>query len=148
MDLRGFSAKNKGCVFELGVLVRVVPLERIILLTDATTNMPALAETVDEAWRAAPAHSANVRMATPKIALIPLSGSTRINRKLLESWLFFECVQSNVMPARAGSESAAKPGLETHAAASCGPSAFATAWGNESVSVAAHRRSLVDRCLI
>ena len=88
MDLRGFSAKNKGCVFELGVLVRVVPLERIILLTDATTNMPALAETIDEAWRAAPAHSANVRIASPKIALVPLTGSTRINRELLESWLF------------------------------------------------------------
>ena len=122
-------------------------LERIIVLTDATTNMPALAETVDEAWRAAPAHSANVRIATPKIALIPLSGSTRINRKLLEILAIFECVQSNVMPARAGSEIGTKPGLETHAATSCGPSAFATAWGNKTVSVAAHRRSLLDRCL-
>ena len=88
MDLRGFSEGNRGCVFELGVLVRVAPLERVILLTDATTDMSALAETIDQAWRDAPEDSVNVRIANAEIALLPFAGSMRTNRELLESRLF------------------------------------------------------------
>jgi hypothetical protein len=46
MDLRGFTSRNQGCAFELGVLVRTVALERIILLTDRTTDRSTLEETI------------------------------------------------------------------------------------------------------
>lgn len=38
MDLRGFSAANLGCRFELGVLAQAAQLRRIVLLHDARTD--------------------------------------------------------------------------------------------------------------
>jgi hypothetical protein len=87
MDLRGFTSSNRGCAFELGVLVRTLPLERILLLTDSTTGA-ALAETIQTAWRAAPVGNANVRLATPQLLLIPFTEKTKRDRDILESWLF------------------------------------------------------------
>jgi tetratricopeptide (TPR) repeat protein len=51
MDLRGFSPDNKGCVFELQSLVAHVPLGKIVLLTDATTDVAFLRQTLDACWR-------------------------------------------------------------------------------------------------
>jgi hypothetical protein len=48
MDLRGFSRKNAGCVFELGELARVVPLERVVFVVDRRTDEQLLAETLGE----------------------------------------------------------------------------------------------------
>lgn len=88
MDLRGFSSRNLGCVFELGVLVQTVPLERVFLLTDSTTDMQALSDTMQAAWRDAPAGSANVHLAKPSIIIIPFTGKNQADQELLESWLF------------------------------------------------------------
>jgi len=38
MDLRGFSFTNAGCIFELQTLVNVVPLDRVVLLVDNSTD--------------------------------------------------------------------------------------------------------------
>ena len=37
MDLRGFSAGNQGCLFELQSLIDIVPVARVVLLTDGST---------------------------------------------------------------------------------------------------------------
>jgi hypothetical protein len=58
MDLRGLSPDNKGCVFELQSLVAHVPLGKIMLLTDATTDVAFLRQTLDTCWRAAESRSA------------------------------------------------------------------------------------------
>src|SRR4029453_9132797 len=50
MDLRGFSPDNKGCVFELQSLVAHVPLSKIMLLIDATTDVAFLRQTLDACW--------------------------------------------------------------------------------------------------
>jgi tetratricopeptide (TPR) repeat protein len=50
MDLRGFSPNNKGCVFELQSLVAHVPLGKIMLLIDATTDVGFLRHTLDTCW--------------------------------------------------------------------------------------------------
>jgi len=50
MDLRGFSADNPGCVFELQTLVQAVPLGRIVLVHDGTTDRPLLERTARQAW--------------------------------------------------------------------------------------------------
>jgi hypothetical protein len=88
MDLRGFTSRNKGCAFELGVLLRMVTLKRILLLTDSTTTGSELAETIQSAWLAAPAGGANVRLANPELILIQFTGRSKRDREILESWLF------------------------------------------------------------
>jgi hypothetical protein len=40
MDLRGFSAANQGCLFELQSLIDTVPVARVVLLTDKSTDAP------------------------------------------------------------------------------------------------------------
>jgi hypothetical protein len=51
MDLRGFTRKNHGCVFELTWVVQQIPLSRIVVLIDATSDYQALEETAQAAWR-------------------------------------------------------------------------------------------------
>jgi hypothetical protein len=53
MDLRSFSARNAGCLFELEELMKRVPTDRIVLVYDRTTDLPLLAGTLSEAWAAA-----------------------------------------------------------------------------------------------
>lgn len=42
MDLRGFSLTNAGCIFELQTLVDTVPLDRVVLLVDNSTDQALL----------------------------------------------------------------------------------------------------------
>jgi len=74
MDLRGFSPDNKGCVFELQSLVATVPVGKIILLTDATTDVAFLRQTLDACWRAARNQSA---AAEEKASLVLLDAKGR-----------------------------------------------------------------------
>jgi hypothetical protein len=48
MDLRGFSRRNAGCVFELHELVRLVPLDRVVFVVDRRTDETLLAETLGD----------------------------------------------------------------------------------------------------
>lgn len=50
MDLRGFSAQNAGCVFEISELINVVPLGRVLFITDDTTDEPFLRQVVQRSW--------------------------------------------------------------------------------------------------
>jgi hypothetical protein len=88
MDLRGFSQHNLGCVFELGVLVRSVALRRILLLVDVATDMRALADILQTAWRDAPPGGANDGITQPAIRAVRVQRWTAAQRELLESWLF------------------------------------------------------------
>ena len=45
MDLRGFLPDNQGCVFEINELLNVVPLDRVVFVVDATTDLAFLRET-------------------------------------------------------------------------------------------------------
>jgi hypothetical protein len=59
MDLRGFSPQNQGCVFELRQLVDVVPLARVVLIVDNTTDLPFLQRVLQDAWLAVAPDSPN-----------------------------------------------------------------------------------------
>jgi hypothetical protein len=59
MDLRGFAPANRGCIFEIEELVATVPLQRIVLLVDASTDLAFLEQTLHGAWRAVPEDSLN-----------------------------------------------------------------------------------------
>ncbi|WP_441286188.1 hypothetical protein ACSRUE_27520 [Sorangium sp. KYC3313] len=65
MDLRGFTAANRGCVHELGLLVNLVPASHVMLLVDATTDEAQLSLTLDEAWAGLRPDSPN-RSASPR----------------------------------------------------------------------------------
>ena len=60
MDLRGFSPQNAGCVHELRELTNVVPLRRVVLVIDHTTDYTFLEKTLKEAWQ-------NIRVDSPNI---------------------------------------------------------------------------------
>ena len=51
MDLRGFSAKNQGCLFELQALVDYVPFDRLVLLVDDKTDTGLLSQTLTARWQ-------------------------------------------------------------------------------------------------
>jgi hypothetical protein len=46
MDLRSFSPMNQGCLFELGALMELGVLDRVVLLVDRTTNTAFLESTL------------------------------------------------------------------------------------------------------
>jgi hypothetical protein len=48
MDLRGFSTRHAGCVFELGTLVDLAAIDRVVLLVDWSTDQRFLQKTMQE----------------------------------------------------------------------------------------------------
>jgi hypothetical protein len=59
VDLRGFSRQNAGVVFELNTLVDAVPLERVVMAVDDTTDAAFLEETIQKARSQMSAESPN-----------------------------------------------------------------------------------------
>lgn len=51
MDLRSFSKINQGCTFELKQLLNYIPLERILLVVDDSTNYSYLEETINSLYQ-------------------------------------------------------------------------------------------------
>ena len=59
MDLRGLSAGNAGCVYEIRQLAHTVPAERLVFVVDASTDHPFLQQTWESACLALPVGSPN-----------------------------------------------------------------------------------------
>jgi hypothetical protein len=59
MDLRHFAPGNAGCARELNELVNMVPLHRVVLVVDATTDDAFLQDTMKAAWHAMASESPN-----------------------------------------------------------------------------------------
>ncbi len=59
MDLRTFSPQRQGCVFELHQLLNLIPLGRVILLVDNTTDVPFLRSVLEQGWADLAAESPN-----------------------------------------------------------------------------------------
>jgi hypothetical protein len=49
MDLRGFTNRNQGCMIELTLVVQRIPLSRIVLLTDSSSDYQALEQVAQAA---------------------------------------------------------------------------------------------------
>ena len=73
MDLRGFSSANRGCIFEIEELVAAVPLERIVLLVDRSTDLPFLEQVLADAWHAVPADSPNAAPGEHRLRILQAS---------------------------------------------------------------------------
>ena len=72
MDLRAFTSERKGCLFELGALIDKVPLHRVVLLIDHTTDEPFLRRTLGDLWRTMDPRSPNARGGITRVRLIDL----------------------------------------------------------------------------
>ncbi len=59
MDLGGFDEDNQGCALELGLLVDRVPLDRILLVIDDSTDLPLLRRVLEDSWSRMDAASPN-----------------------------------------------------------------------------------------
>jgi hypothetical protein len=83
MDLRGFSVAHLGCVFELNQLVNLVPLKRIVLLADGLTDMCALEETLQGAWRNLHHSAPSAGEQNPVVDLVMLPNLGETTRRFL-----------------------------------------------------------------
>lgn len=85
MDLRSFSRNNQGCAYELRVLFDSVPVERIVLMIDATTDRSCLEELLQDLWRTLARISPNLAPQPKSLRIFSIrSQSTRqINALLL-----------------------------------------------------------------
>ncbi|HXG79847.1 MAG TPA: hypothetical protein VNJ31_10990, partial [Methyloceanibacter sp.] len=74
MDLRGFTAQSRGCVFEIEELLNVVPLDRVVLVVDETTDLAFLRETLERGWACLTEESPNRAKSNPCIRLFRFNG--------------------------------------------------------------------------
>lgn len=70
MDLREFTSKRQGCIYEIQQLLQYMPLERIVMLVDATTNGEFFKDTVATAWNALPVGAPNRAVPKPRLTVI------------------------------------------------------------------------------
>jgi hypothetical protein len=88
MDLRSFSARNQGCLFEIEQLLARIPLDRVVFVTDSTTDREFLSNCLKERWKAASVSSPNRLAAHPKVRIFELKRSeTRSGHQLLQALL-------------------------------------------------------------
>ncbi len=85
MDLRGFTNANKGCVYELGELIRDIPLERIIFAVDTTTDNAYLEGVVDGIKDQLPASSPNASVTGIASRLVSVDNSEQGRTELLRA---------------------------------------------------------------
>ncbi|HSL43502.1 MAG TPA: hypothetical protein VK897_08720 [Anaerolineales bacterium] len=50
MDLRGFSAQNAGCIFEINELINLMPLGQVVFIIDGSTDEPFLRQVLQQSW--------------------------------------------------------------------------------------------------
>jgi hypothetical protein len=81
MDLRGFSRQHAGCVFELRTLVGAVPLSRLVLLADDTTDMGLVEATLTDAWGELGLSSPSA--AGPRVAVLSLRRDARAEARAI-----------------------------------------------------------------
>ena len=103
MDLRGFTSANQGCIFEIEHLAVAVPLQRVVLLVDKSTDVAFLKQVLRRAWStlhelpiaAAAGHSLRILQASPGQRTLDVlldflrefRSRKHAQRRCLERWL-------------------------------------------------------------
>jgi hypothetical protein len=83
MDLRGFSPANQGCIFEIEQLIAGVPLDRVVLLADTSTDTAFLEKTLRQAWRTMPGDSPNAAPGRRRVRILKAGSRHRRTLKAL-----------------------------------------------------------------
>jgi hypothetical protein len=73
MDLRGFTASNCGCIWEIELLLHLVPIDRVVLLVDETTDVSLLERTLATSWQKIAADSPNATLEKPAVRVLRAS---------------------------------------------------------------------------
>ena len=76
MDLRGFGTNNRGCEFELQMLLEVVPVARIVLLVENSNEPQHLQQVLQAAWSKLSICSPNHALAAPELPLFQVKDSS------------------------------------------------------------------------
>ncbi len=88
MDLRSFAPANRGCAFELGVVLGAIDLARVVFVVDRTTDRPYLEAALRVLWSAVDTGSPNRRAAAPTARLLAVEhGTTAEIRGLVDTLL-------------------------------------------------------------
>ena len=82
MDLRSFSAKNAGCIFEINELINAVRLEQVIFLIDKTTDKEYMRQIMTKAWKTMRPSSPNSSSAG-KLRLFEYTGQKSVEIQYL-----------------------------------------------------------------
>jgi len=69
MDLRSFSKENQGCIYELGHLIDIIDLRRILFVIDPSTDRTLLEETLKQVWHQSRSDSPNRLLLAPTATL-------------------------------------------------------------------------------
>jgi hypothetical protein len=77
MDLRGFTPENEGCVFEIEQLITFVPLRRVLLLVDHSTDLAFLETKLHATWRVMPGDSPNALLSKQRLRILRASSAKR-----------------------------------------------------------------------
>jgi hypothetical protein len=75
IDLRGFTADNRGCEFELGVLVDKFLLDATVILIDETTDVETVTQVLTHRWMAMASSSPNMHRASDRLELFKLEST-------------------------------------------------------------------------
>ncbi len=74
MDVRGFSAQNAGCIFEISELINVMPLEQVLFIIDETTDEAFLRQILRQAWENMKSTSPNRLLQSGPLRLFHFGG--------------------------------------------------------------------------
>ena len=77
MDLRGFTAENRGCIAEIEQLVASVPINRIVLLADSSSSISVIEKIVQNAFSTIPDDSPNAGPGTHRLRILRSSSNKR-----------------------------------------------------------------------
>jgi len=88
MDLRSFSKSNQGCVYELRHLFNSIPLDRVVLVIDHSTDAAFLEMTVREIWQDLEPSSPNVKLSKPLVKCLAIKQQSQAEIKSLLLMLF------------------------------------------------------------
>jgi len=105
MDLRGLSQSNTGALQELSMVIPWLPLSRIVILSDHTTDERLLTEGIQDSWCRVPPGSPNFHQSRGTLRLLRCSGSRHLDARAVD-WAIFnaaclEPVQANTVTALA-----------------------------------------------
>jgi len=70
MDLREFTSDRQGVIYEMRQLLQYVPLARIVMLVDATTDRVLLEQVATVAWRELPTRAPNRAAPDPHLTIL------------------------------------------------------------------------------
>jgi hypothetical protein len=73
MDLRGYTPHHRGATFELSLVVERVPVVRVVVLVDESSDIDALSAVMESTWSRLPANSPNHGVHDPTISVVRCS---------------------------------------------------------------------------